>query len=71
MSQHPATNRLIRLPQVCQLIGFRTSMVYKLIKHPSPDLRLPAPVKVGLASMWVEAEVIAWVDAQVARRNAA
>lgn len=68
---HPTENRFIRLPQVCRMVGFRRAMIYKLIGHPDPSLRLPAPVKVGRASAWVEAEVIAWLDAQVARRNAA
>ena len=71
MAQHPTENRFIRLPQVRRMVGFQRAMIYKLVNHPNPDLRLPAPVKIGRASAWVEAEVTAWVDAQVARRNAA
>jgi prophage regulatory protein len=43
------------------------SYIYKLISQDS----FPRPIKVGRRSIWVEAEVEAWLADQVAKRDSA
>lgn len=55
--------RILRLPAVRQLIGLSRSSIYARIQAGT----FPAPVKMGKASGWVEAEVQAWIDHQIAK----
>lgn len=54
--------RLIRMPEVSQMVGLGKTAIYDRIK----DHTFPAPIKLGRASTWVESEVQQWVDEQVA-----
>lgn len=55
----------MRLPQVQQRTGLGRTSIYQLIKTAS----FPAPVKVGHASLWVEAEISAWINELVCLRE--
>lgn len=52
-----ANDRLLRLPDVMAMTGLRKSAIYAAMK----DGRFPAPRKWGRSSMWLQAEVAAWV----------
>lgn len=56
---------LLSLPTVRRMVGLGKSAIYDGIAAGS----FPAPVKIGVASRWVEAEVQAWIDARKAERN--
>jgi prophage regulatory protein len=58
--------RFIRLPQVIDRVGMARPTIYRMIQHG----QFPAPVKVGSAALWSEAEVSAWLDARIAERDA-
>lgn len=61
--------RLIRLSEVIHLTGMQRTTIYKLINTPRDSGGgFPAPVKLGRASAWPEAEVHAWIAAQVNAR---
>jgi prophage regulatory protein len=53
--------RIIRLPQVRDLVGLRKSAIYDKIKAGD----FPKPVKLGRVSGWVESEVQAWINSQI------
>ncbi len=56
-----AQRRIIRLPEVSQLVGLGKTAIYDRIKEHT----FPAPIKLGRASGWVEEEVQQWVDEQI------
>ncbi len=56
------TQRIIRLPQVRDLVGLGKTAIYDKIKANT----FPKQVKLGRASGWVETEVQAWIDTQIA-----
>jgi len=45
--------RLLRLPQVMDRLGIARSTVYKFVKLGI----IPAPIKLGTASVWVESQI--------------
>lgn len=53
--------RLIRLPAVLSLVGLGRTAVLDRVKAGA----FPQPLKIGRATLWREAEVSAWVVAQV------
>ena len=57
--------RLLRLPDVEQLTGFKKSHLYALIKSGA----FPAPIKAGRATRFLEGEVFGWIRARVADRD--
>lgn len=59
--------RLIKIDTVCGTIGVSRATVYRLIKSDE----FPGPVKIGAASLWVEREVIGWVETRIAAREKA
>ena len=59
--------RLLRFPAVRARTCLGPTATYALIKRGE----FPAPIKVGAASLWVEAEILAWMAARVADRDAA
>ncbi|NYH13458.1 helix-turn-helix transcriptional regulator [Paraburkholderia bryophila] len=68
MATDATQRRIIRLPEVCRLIGLSRSVVYARIKQK----QFPAPIKLGYSSGWIESEVQAWIDGRIdATRNAA
>ena len=54
--------RIIRLPDVRQLVGLSRSSIYARIQAGT----FPSPIKMGHSSGWIESEVQAWIDQQIA-----
>jgi len=65
-SEYPH-GRLIKIDTVCGIVGISRATVYRLIKSDE----FPGPVKIGAASLWVEREVIGWVETRIAAREKA
>ncbi|WP_416048992.1 helix-turn-helix transcriptional regulator [Cupriavidus basilensis] len=57
-----AQRRIIRLPEVSQLVGLGKTAIYERIKEHT----FPAPIKLGRASGWVAEEVQKWGETQIA-----
>jgi len=55
------SQRLIRLPQVKDMVGLGTTAIYDKIKKGE----FPKQVKLGRLSGWVESEVQAWIGQQI------
>ena len=55
-------DRLIRLPEVENIVGLKRTQIYEMVKTHS----FPAPVKLGRASRWSLRAVSAWMDRLVA-----
>jgi prophage regulatory protein len=59
-------DRLLRLPQVQEIVALGKSMIYRLIS----ERRFPQPLKLcGKASRWRESEIFAWVAEQTTARH--
>ena len=75
----PATApyKLIKLPKVAEIVTLKESAIYDRMNKNSPrfDASFPRPVRLGKGSnppvAWEQAEVDAWVAAQVEARRAA
>ena len=57
----PRTTRILRLPQVQDLVGLRRSTIYNRIQHGE----FPRPIKLGRTSGWVQAEIETWLSSQI------
>ena len=55
------TNKIIRLPQVKQMVGLGTTAIYDKMKNSD----FPKQIKIGRLSGWVESEVQAWINEQI------
>jgi prophage regulatory protein len=53
--------RILRLPQVQDVVGLRRSAIYDRIQNGA----FPRPIKLGRASGWVAAEIEAWLSNQI------
>jgi prophage regulatory protein len=54
--------KILRLPQVCELVGLRRSSVYQRIKTGA----FPAPIELGpRARGWLESEVQGWLRKRI------
>jgi prophage regulatory protein len=53
--------RIIRLPEVRELVGLGKTAIYDKIKTGE----FPKPLKLGRVSGWVESDVQAWINAQI------
>jgi prophage regulatory protein len=54
------------LPQVCDLIGLKKTMIYQM----EAESRFPARVKVGVRAVgWLEDELRAWLAERLAARD--
>lgn len=62
----PFRGAFIRKPRVIELTGLGSSWLYELIAQGL----FPKPVKFGNRSFWVESEVMSWIEAQIAARDA-
>ena len=60
------TNTFLRLPKVIQKTGLARPTIYLRIKQNS----FPRQIKNGRASLWLEADIDAWIDQQVAASRA-
>lgn len=54
-------HRILRLPNVLQLVGLSRSSVYARIQAGT----FPAPIKMGHSSGWIESEVQGWIEQQI------
>lgn len=63
-----ARYRILRWPDVHQLIGLSRSQVHKLVARG----QFPQPIKLGMrASGWLEADLLAWVEVRLKDRETA
>jgi prophage regulatory protein len=57
--------RILRLPEVCRVVGIGRSMVYQL----ESEGRFPRRVRIGLRAVgWVDKEIQAWVTQRALQR---
>ena len=60
--------QFLRMPQVCQLIGWKRAMVYKAVAAGN----FPRMVRLSpKSSAWRASEIAAWQAAKIAQRDAA
>lgn len=57
--------RFISRNAVCHLVGFSKATLARKVEAGT----FPKPVRVGFRVFWVEAEVLAWMEARVAERD--
>lgn len=69
--QDTIPERFLKRTEVETLIGIGCSGVYALMQDTDPELRFPAPVKIGHRSRWRESAVRAWMERQAQRCEAA
>ena len=63
-----SSDRLLRLPEVCQRVGLGKTMIYDLMA----DGRFPKPYKITrAAARWSECEIEDWIDRVKARSDPA
>jgi prophage regulatory protein len=60
-------DRFLRLPAVMSLVGLKSTAIYDAVARGD----FPKPAKLGRLSAWPESEVLAWIEARKAERNAA
>lgn len=58
-----AQRKILRLPAVRELVGLSRSGIYARIQAGT----FPSPIKMGKASGWIEAEIQAWIEHQIAK----
>lgn len=57
-----ATQKLLRLPNVEAVTGYKRSTIYRLIKQGG----FPAPISLGArASAWIEDEISDWIQKRI------
>ncbi len=64
--------RIIRLPELCKLVGLSRSAIYDRSRKLSPryDASFPKRIHLGPRTVgWLEAEVMAWIKARAAARS--
>lgn len=64
-SANDRSRRILRFESVSEKVGLKRSAIYQRIREGT----FPKQVKVGRASCWIEAEVDAWIDAQIAQNR--
>ncbi|VVE53333.1 helix-turn-helix transcriptional regulator [Pandoraea anhela] len=62
MEKSNNVERLLKLKDVVDQVGFGKTAIYKRVK----DGTFPRPVNIGYASRWLESEVQQWIAKQVA-----
>jgi len=56
-------NKLLRLPQVMDLVGLRRTEIYRRISNGT----FPSPVHLGARAVaWVESDIEAWIAQRIA-----
>jgi prophage regulatory protein len=75
-TQAQSAKTILRRVVVEQRLGFSRSTIYSRINPKSPhyDATFPKPIAMGNGSNppvgWIESEIDAWLDAQIAKRGA-
>ena len=57
-------DKIIRLPQVKEMVGFGTTTVYDMMKKGE----FPKQIKLGRMSGWLESEITAWIEGKAQQR---
>lgn len=57
--------KIIRLPQVKEMVGFGTTTIYDKMKKNE----FPKQIKLGRMSGWLESEIKAWIDERARQRQ--
>ena len=57
--------RLLTIKEVCKVVGFKKSTIYKFIKQN----RFPSPLKVGSSSRWKLTDIQKWIDHQISKQE--
>lgn len=60
------SEKIIRLPQVKELVGLGTTAIYEKMKRGE----FPRQIKIGRASGWIESEIQAWISQQIRQSRA-
>ena len=58
LSHHDPYGRFMRMPDVENNVGLKKSKIYQLMKDPVDPF--PSPIHIGMASVWIENEIVAW-----------
>lgn len=61
-STMPVVPDLLKIDQVCHLVGLSRAMIYKCIAD--PEIRFPRPIKIGASSRWRRDELHKWTKAK-------
>lgn len=65
--QENSPGRITLRPQeLADSLGVTRRYLYKLMKHPDTERRLPKPIKIGRVSLWRVEDVRNWLDRQSA-----
>lgn len=65
-AQPIAYNALIALPEVMMITGLKTTKIYEMVRQGV----FPKKVRIGPRTVrWVRAEILTWVDEQIAARK--
>lgn len=63
------TPRLIRMPQVMDLVGLRKTAIYAAMAEKGGQ-GFPAPVRIGSRAVaWREHEVLAWIESRTTTKT--
>jgi len=62
MVKNMLAETLMRLPDVSRCVGYRRSMIYRLID----EKRFPKPLKLGRVSVWRKTEIERWISDRIA-----
>lgn len=63
-SQGDPVGRLLKIEDVCELLGLSRTTVYRCIKDRAAPF--PRPLKIGKCSRWSEGQIIEWKKALIA-----
>ena len=65
-AQQPHPSRALRLPRVCDLVGYAPASIWRKVKNHE----FPAPFRLGPnAVAWDEYSVLAWLEQRKAKRE--
>lgn len=59
-------DRLLRLPAVIEMVGFRRDAIYTHMRQG----KFPRQRKIGRSSAWLESEIIEWIRSRPLAQNA-
>jgi predicted DNA-binding transcriptional regulator AlpA len=60
----------LRAKDLAQRLGVSERHVHRLAKHDNPAERLPEAIKIGRATVWRYADIVAWLDAKAVHESA-
>ena len=61
---HSPDGTLMRVAEVEDMVGVKTTTIYKWMKAG----KFPKPLKMGFVSLWVRAEITAWIEGKAQQR---